>query len=290
MKTFLKKNIISLFAFSMFFPLVTIGAEINIESSKVNIRTNEEFSLSVMLNSSESINAVEGILVFPEDALAIKEIRDGNTVLSFWVEKPYLSSPGKISFSGITPGGFSGPRNVLFSVLFEARKIGPIRIGLDEVKALLSDGSGTESVISTREKALSVQIGDSSVRRETLDDKEPPEDFSLSISKDENSFDGKNFLVFASQDKLSGLNRFEVREGSWGWYHVATSPYVLRHQSLSKKIFVRAIDNKGNVRESIIEARYPLYWYENFTLLSILFVGSIAAFLASKKIWQNLTH
>lgn len=59
-------------------------------------------------------------------------------------------------------------------------------------------------------------------------------------------FDGKYFLVFATQDKGSGISHYEVCEGGKRKCAIAESPYLLQNQKLNQKIFVKAVDKNGN--------------------------------------------
>lgn len=267
-------------------PLVARGAEIRVATNKVALRVNEQFLADVIIHTAESLNAIEGMLAFPADALAVREIRDGNAVVNFWLEKPHLVSDGVIVFSGITPGGFNGPNNLVFSVIFEAKKSGVTPLELRAIKALLNDGVGTETPLATHDAVVSVAPGDSNIRKEILADVEPPEDFSPVIAQDPTLFDGKRFLVFATQDKKSGMSHYAVREGWWGWFRAAESPYLLKHQSLDKKIFVKAIDNVGNERVAVVNARQYTPWYRQYVVISVLLSLMVLGFLL-RKAWSR---
>jgi hypothetical protein len=97
-------------------------------------------------------------------------------------------------------------------LLFEAEKDGNVPLSLLEATALRNDGAGTNEQLSIRNVEIIVKPGDSKVRRESLSDIEPPEDFAPIISSDQNLFEGKQVLVFAAQDKGSGIDRYEVKE------------------------------------------------------------------------------
>lgn len=272
----------------VFFPIGADAAELRLDSSKVGVRTGEEFTVGVIMSVDEPVNAVEGRLVFPANKLIVKEIREGNSIINFWVEKPRIESSGIILFSGITPGGFSGANNSIFSVVFEAKNTGIASVALQNTKALKNDGLGTETPLLIRDTAVSIKPGDSNARKETLTDTELPEDFSPIIESDPNIFDGKFFLIFTTQDKGSGIKRYEVREGRFGWWREAESPHVLSHQRLDRDIYVRATDNTGNERVTILVARVHSAWWELYGLFVILTVLVVAAVIY-KKIWIRFT-
>ena len=285
---FIKTSSIFLLSLTLFVAVPVFAAEIRLDAHKAEINSGEQFLVDIIIHSEESLNAVEGRLVFPADQLIVKEIRDGNSVINFWVEKPRLESSGVILFSGITPGGFSGANNSIFSVVFEAKNTGIASVALQNTKALKNDGLGTETALLTRDTAVSIKSGDSNVPKETLTDKEPPEDFNPSIESDPNIFDGKFFLVFATQDKAAGIDRYEVREGEWGWFTEAQSPYLLKHQSLDRKIFVKAIDKSGNERIAVLNAQHQASWYRQYAMFGIILMVVVLGFLL-KKLWPRFT-
>jgi len=286
MNIFIKLSSIFLLSLALFVAVPVFAAEIRLDAHRSEINSGEQFLMDIVIHSEESVNAIEGRLTFPQDLLSVKEIRDGNSVINFWVEKPRIEASGVILFSGITPGGFSGANNNIFSVVFEAKNTGVASVALQNIKALKNDGLGTETALSTRDTAVSIKSGDSNTRKETLTDTELPEDFNPTVESDPNIFDGKYFLVFATQDKASGIDRYEVREGEWGWFRIAESPYLLKHRSLDRKIFVKAIDKVGNERVVIIPARVSRVWYKDYAIFVILIIAALA-YLIWKILWKK---
>ena len=62
-------------------------------------------------------------------------------------------------------------------------------------------------------------------------------------------YDGQYFLSFATTDLISGLDHYEVIEGGKEYSDVQ-SPYLLKDQSLQKRVSVRVYDKAGNFIES----------------------------------------
>src|SRR3989344_5997971 len=220
------------------------------------------------------VNALEGTLVLPE-GMRIREIQTGNSVILIWLEKPRQTG-NAITFAGIKPGGFTGKQPV-FSINgdFAAQDLDGVRF--TSVSALKNDGSGA-SVPARMSLSLASFRADS----------ELPEEFTPTIASDPNVFDGKFFLVFATQDKSSGVDRYEVREGRWGFFREAESPYLLKHQGLNRDVYVKATDNAGNERVAVLAARVHRAWWERDGLLAILMVIAVVT-LAYKKAWIRFT-
>lgn len=282
-----------LFSLAFLFTSPAFAAEVSFVSEKHTFAQNEEFLVSVYLNTEgESINAFEGKLFFPSDFLEKKEIRDGNSLINFWVERPDLkpSVNGEkreaISFSGITPGGFLGTKGFLFSVVFRAKKSGEGTIGTDNLRFLRNDGTGTPAKVKALPFSFSISgktVPEGTVF-EAIKDSEPPESFTPLISKDQNLFDGKFFLVFATQDKGSGLDYYEVKEEGSESFSRAESPYLLKNQRLDAKILVKAIDKAGNERVAEVPAQNLASWKQ---IAILLFLMALAIFVFRKKIWKK---
>ena len=105
-------------------------------------------------------------------------------------------------------------------------------------------------------------------------DYDSPENFTPEIGRDSLIFSGKYFLVFATQDKNSGVNYYEVKEGG-RTFRRAASPYLLENQLLTEWIFVRAVDYAGNTRQ--VELRPLKYDSSRKTPLSAQFIILIGA-------------
>lgn len=287
------KIIISILLFALCAPLFAFAAEIRLDSHKAEVKTGEQFVVDVIVHSEEPLNAVEGRLSFPENLLSVREIHDGSSVVNFWIEKPHVDSSGVISFSGITPGGFGGPNNLLFSLVFEVDKSGDIQLSLLEAIALRNDGAGTNEPFSIRNVEIIAKPGDSKVRKETLLDMEPPEDFMPIIVSDRNIFDGKQVLVFATQDKASGIDRYKVKEFRFSFLSFLSpwtrseSPHVLKDQNLKSYILVKAIDNLGNERIATIAPRAALSWYDYISIIGILIIVLALCAFVFKTVWRR---
>jgi hypothetical protein len=272
------------------------ATKLNITSPVQDFGINQEFQADIMLDTEgQSINAIEGKIMFSRNLLELKEIRDGDSIVNLWVERPSLKEDGLIMFSGIIPGGFermlspyyegSQPGKI-FSLIFISKGEGEGTVNLENGKVLLHDGKGTEAKTSVQNLFVAIREdirGDSWVSPR---DTEPPEDFKPEIASDPNIFDGKYFLVFAAQDKGSGIDHYEVLEARnkrQGMWKVAESSYVLKDQKLRSFIYVKAIDKAGNERIAVVEPKYPIKWYEQPLIWVIIVIIGIIAYLIWRK-------
>lgn len=266
-------------------PIAAQAAELKLSSPVSEAEAGRQLQVDLFLNTGEEdINALEGIIVFPQELLKLKEIRDGNTIVNLWLEKPKNDSIGGIAFSGITPGGFKGENGLIFSAIFETIKSGAAALEISEARALLNDGQGTPATLNILPIDITISEATSSSKPVVIEisDIAPPESFKPEIAQDQNVFDGKYFLVFATQDKGAGIEKYAVRESRQKFssfllrWQEAISPHLLADQELKSYIFVKAVDLAGNERIEVIPPKYPVLWYENYLFYAIITLSLIA--------------
>ena len=228
-----------------------------------------------------------GKITFPRDLLEVKKVNDGNSIINFWIEKPKSAPEGQIAFSGIVPGGYNDGQGLILSITFLAKKEGNGVIKFGEVKALRNDGQGTEVPLTISNFNFTVrETAKSTGQMPTAkEDRDLPEEFAPQIAADPAIFEGKWFLVFAAQDKGSGIDHYEVCEGKRKCL-TAESPYLLQNQSLDKEIIVKAIDKSGNERSVTISARFARAWYKDYAIIAILIIAAFV-YLIWKILWKK---
>lgn len=265
------------------------AADIFFKTFQVEPRVAQPFEVSVLVNTNnEDINALEGKIAFPSDILDVGEIKDGNSLVNFWLEKPKINSDGRIVFSGITPGGYRDAQGWIFSVIFLPKKEGNGAISLEQARVLLNDGQGTEAGLTLSPLLFSIfpAVTGSSVGLPIVKDYTLPEAFLPQVSRDSAIFNGQWFLVFATQDKGSGIDHYEVREG-YKPFMTVVSPYLLINQKLDKKITVRAFDRNGNQRTVTLAAPQPKKAYENYLNYAIILIVLGLGYFLGRGVWQK---
>jgi hypothetical protein len=112
-------------------------------------------------------------------------------------------------------------------------------------------------------------------------DDELPEAFTPQIVRDPDMFGGAWALIFATEDKGSGLDYMAVKEGWFGTYVQTESPYELQHQNLDKKIYVKAVDKNGNTRTTILYPQNGVGQYEQpLRIIGILVLCLLGLYFA----------
>jgi len=291
--TYYKITALFIFLF-IFLPKITFGAEFIPSSSVKNVNTGDQFEVNLLLDTQgETANAVGGTITYPTDLLQLKEIRDGNSLVNFWVDKPTDTANG-IIFSGITPGGYTGQSGSIMSLIFTAKRDGQGSISIKNGELLRNDGTGSAIpfTISNFQFSVAQNTQNVGVQVPAIKDIEAPESFVPEVGRDQNLFDGKWFVAFVAEDKGSGIAAYEVKETRSRIFDLSKwtqtdSPYLLSDQDLHSYIYVKAIDKSGNEKIERVSPKYPLPFYENLDDWSILITIIAFLWLYKKLIWKK---
>jgi hypothetical protein len=288
-------TILSILCFLAFFiPHIVWGAEFILSSDVTTIHTNDQFTVYVQTDTQgEDANAFSGTISYPSDMATLQDIRDGNSIINFWVDAPTASS-SVVSFAGIIPGGYTGSGQIL-SLVFSAKKSGNGTIDFQDGHMLSNNGAGTEIPYTVSNLSFSVTDSSSTMAHTVsqIVDHDAPQAFVPEIAHDPNLLNGAWFVAFAANDKGSGVARYEVKETAYpllpflsSWKN-AESPYRLTDQNLHSYVSVKAIDYAGNERIETVSPQNPIPFYANLEYLFILILGVIVALLYKKFLWKK---
>ncbi len=277
-----KKSMHTTFLLSSFFFLSfapVYAAVVQVETPFDSLHVGDVFTVQVLVDTEgQTLNAFETILEYPDDVLEFVSSNSSNSVVTLWVKNPTVHEDGTVELGGITPGGVAQEDAFVLELTFKAVKEGQGIIGTRDTQLLLHDGLGTPASVSVQNLHVSVVPGESHVNVQTVDDEEP-EVFTPRIERDADVYNGDYFLLFTTTDKGSGIDHFEVKEGLFGWYTEAQSPYLLRHQALDKTISVKAIDAKGNERIAILYPQHKQVWYQNKNVIAGILISCVLILL-----------
>lgn len=243
-------------------------AKLIVKTEATGVGRGGAVTASVRLQSGRTaINATEGTLTYPANLLELREIRDGNSVVNFWIERPSPgSAPGQIRWSGVTPGGYSGDDGQIFSLVFEAVKEGAGSLSIRDALAAIDDGKGTPAPLTLESASISVATASAeapvvsattTIAAEIAEDRDPPESFRIEVGRDPEAFSGKWFAAFSAEDKGTGIAYYEITENGRDAVRVSSGPFVLQDQSRRSTIIIRAVDKAGNAREETLTPPPP---------------------------------
>jgi hypothetical protein len=266
---------------SIVVPQLASAASLYIDPALSQLNRGDSATMAVRLDvdeaAGECVNAADVILTYSEGIEPV-DVSIGDSILRVWVEEPIIDRAARtVAFAGGIPNGYCGripgdPRltNVLAEVVFQLPGFA-VRSSdssatisfAPETTVYLNDGFGTKATLATYPATINLGSGPGATiqnpwREEVAADRIPPEEFSISLQRDEKAFSQKYYIVFNTTDKQTGIARYEVMEEplaqfasfQWGradapWIET-NSPYVLQDQSLNSTIRVRAVDKAGN--------------------------------------------
>lgn len=260
------------------------AATLYMDPQTATLNRGDAVTLTVRLDTdefaNECINVVEAVIAYSPSIIPV-DVSTSNSIFSMWVERPTINRDNHtITFAGGIPNGYCGrvagdPRltNSIAELVFRApgmqvgggdeRGSADIQF-TDQTIAYQNDGFGTPAQIQkfgarlTMLDTIGSEIKDE-WRTRVQDDQIPPEPFSIELVTGETAVGERSYIVFSTTDKQTGISHYEVLEervedASWFSFGAVTAPwetvsgpvYILKDQSLSSIIRVRAIDKAGN--------------------------------------------
>jgi hypothetical protein len=268
------------------------AATLRVIAEEHSVAIGQPVRVSVALDANgDSINAIQAQLTFPAGAFKVQSISNGSSPISFWIDQPKEVTPGVIAFSGIVPGGFTGSSNALFSVILVPTGSGVRNFQIANATVLRNDGQGTAVTLIRTGDAIAVSNVAYSGPGIATSSKVLPEPFTPAVARDAGIFNNAYFVAFSTTDKGSGIDHYEVAEVSPGTsldkvttWRVAESPYELQDQTLASDIFVRAIDQSGNMRTELVKAAHAGISWMLITILIVLLGAGV--WLWSRRRWS----
>jgi hypothetical protein len=132
------------------------GTSMHIEPGELTIETAKDFTIDVIVESDEAVNAFAGVLEFDETTLEVASIDYNTSIADLWTQEPWFTKgDGTIAFAGGTtrPGGFTG-KGSLLTVTFTGKNATTTPLTLTGTRILKHDGLGTDAQLRTSLDAL----------------------------------------------------------------------------------------------------------------------------------------
>jgi hypothetical protein len=278
------------------------AAELYLKSSQNSYFPNEIFKVEIRLDvkGGENVTAVEGNIKYnPQDLTAIEFLK-GDSILTF-IEEPKINQrKGRVTFSGIIPGGYTGrlpgdpgESNLLGTIVFKALKTTNSKTVIEITKnSKILVNAGEELKNNLAFNSLNIKINSQEMVFNPLnelekikeEDKIPPEEFKPEIVKIDNQY----FLIFRSVDKQSGIDHYEIslfkknclgQLNLFNFFEKAESPYPLSEIDLNKVIRVKAVDKAGNERITTLYPKISSLACKNYLIWGIILIIIILGYI-----------
>lgn len=227
----------------------------------------------------QEINVVDGTITF-ENARVVS-VSTGGSILELWPQLPTVADGTTITFAGGTPSSVFGKTLRLFTVAVTPTTGQPIIARITGAHAYLDNGNGSPVAIPDATAEIPVvaqQQNIDSLATSIADDTTPPEPFAITLGREVSTYDGKYFISFYTTDGESGIQTYEIIEGA-DISRTTRNTYVLKDQSRSEKITVRAIDAAGNVRTETYTHTSQSSYPRSSIIYLILGLGAVIALL-----------
>ncbi|MBI3588895.1 MAG: hypothetical protein HY093_00565 [Candidatus Liptonbacteria bacterium] len=211
-----------------------------------------EFSVKVLVDSKEALNAYAFSIDYPAEKLEVVSVNDAGTILDIRKDQPEAPFSSPLKFSGAGFKSFSGKAGLLFRINFRVIEVGSSLLTFSESKAYLADGKGTLIVPEVRILKVEAKEGILGSTPEVVNDKTPPSFEKLALVPDPiNS--GQKLLTFLVKDDVSGVRDVSLQSKRWLWWEEIkkiSNPAAVSNSTWAVR--VRVSDNTGNISEKII--------------------------------------
>lgn len=266
-------------------PVQVFAAILTFEAPSGSVAVGDTVIVRAYLDATESLNALDATLTLRDSTaqFEIQEVSRSGSALTVWPTNPTLTGDKKeVQFTAGTPGGIPNAHALVASLVLKVLSQGTITMRTSAAQAYANDGRGTVVAVSSSPSTFGVSAAHAGtpVRNDwsTLvsSDTTPPEPFTLTLGSDPSVYDGKKFITFGTTDAASGIDRYEVVEGSASPV-VSAGTYVLVNQESSERLTVSAYDKAGNVRvaQSDVGGQYTRSWSIAAVSLLLLVIFSI---------------
>lgn len=291
-------------------PVISHAAYLYIDPGEVSLMRGDSaiFTVRIDTDENECINTIDATLEYDEGVRAV-DVSSGDSILNVWVEAPTINHELRtVTLAGGLPGGYCGRAigdpglsNVVASIVFQSPgfaigggdTIATPRVRFsDTTRVLLNDGLGTDASLRTSEAVITLlsepgEMQNNAWGTQVSDDRTPPADFTITLSREESAFSNQYFVSWNSADKQTGIDHYEIMEEpledlyafTWGRadapWKTAESPYVLVDQTLNSTIRVKAIDKAGNETISVLIPNETLRTISQNRIITLSLVAGV---------------
>ncbi len=141
------KKIVLVFFLFLVFPVAASAASLSFSPAAGTYQEGASLTVGVFVGSGgTALNAVSGVVSFPNDILEITSISKNQSIISLWVQEPSFSnSAGTVNFEGIVLNpGYSGSNGRVLNITFRVKAAGEANLAFSAGSILANDGEGSE--------------------------------------------------------------------------------------------------------------------------------------------------
>src|SRR3989344_1395916 len=132
-------------------------AKIYLKVPSTPIAPKSQFSVTVLLDAGNPVNAFDIEINFPKDKLKFISFNNTNSVVDLWQTKPTILPNGNLGFSGGIIKSFQGVGGLVGIIFFEAVSTGVPQASFTKSDFYISDGKGTKIVAEAGSGTLAIR-------------------------------------------------------------------------------------------------------------------------------------
>ena len=125
--------------------------EMRIEPLASTVTLGEEFTVSILLDTTIPVNAFEALIRFKPETFEVTGLNFSNSIANLWVHEPTAdNTEGTVTFTGGTTetGGFTGEQSIV-DITLRAKTVGEATLFIENTRVLRSTADGADAVVST---------------------------------------------------------------------------------------------------------------------------------------------
>jgi archaellum component FlaF (FlaF/FlaG flagellin family) len=153
----------------------TEASYIKLKANKSVLQAGEQFSVDVYAYAHVPVNAVDVTIKFDEDAVTVRSVDKGQSVLTIWTQEPVVKNGELILRGGTYRKGFIGEHKIA-TIELEAKQSGESEFIAENVMLLAGDGKGTPVTVA--------EATDSSLSLYIVDQNEDPANIAVNVILD----------------------------------------------------------------------------------------------------------
>jgi len=230
-----------------------------------------ELVVYVFVESDKPLNVYDIEIGFSPKTLEFTYYNAGTSIVDFFAREPEILKEGILKMGGGSFKPFVGEAGELVKLNFRAKNEGLAQLSFRKADVHYADGKGT-AVQAVREPITFQIVSDLPPTASDVEDNTPP---ALNMETTKDPLYDAELLVFNAQDKESGIRSTHVRlrEGIlWKDWQAISNPW--RISSKAWAVQLKAVDNRGNVRESTL-----YLWDRLFGKMLYVLIAGAALFL-----------
>ncbi len=148
--------VLSIVSFSIFTSAFA-ASNLSLVSEVQTAGIGQQFSVALLLDAEENINAAQGVVSFSPSVLQMVSVDNSDSIFNFWVEDPTISNnAGTMSFIGGSSKSIIGTKLKILTMKFKAVGVGTSNIKFSNGVVAADDGIGTNVLSKVTETGISV--------------------------------------------------------------------------------------------------------------------------------------